>query len=116
MNNYRELEDKINYIMNYYLDWQDYIERFSFPRIDYYYLIKNISIIYESIKKAKNYLDKDIEKAQTFIPPKIDFNNKTYQNTVSIKYVLDNIENLLEKEKENQETDEDELKKQNKDI
>ena len=31
------LKDTLEYLRDYYLDWNDYIERFSFPRMDYYY-------------------------------------------------------------------------------
>lgn len=100
MNN-DEINNKIEYLMNYYLDLQDYIERFSFPRIDYYYLLKNISKFYEVLNKAKYYLDNnEKEKALTLLPQKIEFTNNIYQNTVIIKYALDYIDNILKKDKE----------------
>ena len=115
---YKEIKDRIEYLTNYYLDLQDYIERFSFPRIDYYYLIKNISKFYIALDKAKYYLEKeDVEKAIKFIPQKIDYKRKTYyENIVSTKYVLDYIDKILEEDKENQETDKNEFKQENKDI
>lgn len=100
--NYEKIKERIEYLRDYYLDLQDYIERFSFPRIDYYYLIKNISRFYVSLDKANYFLEKkEVKKAKTFIPPKVDLNSDTYQNTVSIKYALDYIDYILEENKEN---------------
>ena len=47
----------IAYLTNYYLDLQDYIERFSFPRLDYHYLIVNISSFNVLLNFAKKKLD-----------------------------------------------------------
>jgi len=116
MNN-EEINNRIDYLTNYYLDLQDYIERFSFPRIDYYYLIKNISKFYKILEKAKYYLEKnEKEKALNLIPKKIEFTNNTYANTVTIKYMLDYIDKFLEENEENQETNKDEFKKKNENI
>ena len=109
MNN-KEINNKIEYLMNYYLDLQDYIERFSFPRIDYYYLIKNISKFYEVLEKSKYYLDNnDKENALKLLPQKIEFTNNTYQNTVIIKHALDHIEKRLEEDKEYEKTKKEEF-------
>jgi hypothetical protein len=54
-------EDKIveiDNMMKYYLDLQDYIEEMSFPTAGYYLLIKNISKIYELLRRSRNYLDR----------------------------------------------------------
>ena len=56
-NIYKTILNDIDYQMNYYLDLQDYIEKFSFPRIDYYYLLLHISLLYKTIQKARHYLD-----------------------------------------------------------
>lgn len=111
MNN-EEISNKIEYLINYYLDFQDYIERFSFPRIDYYYLIKNINKFYEVLEKAKYYLDNnDKEKAFILLPQKIEFTNNIYQNTVTIKYALDYVEKNLEEDKEYEKTEKEEFNK-----
>ena len=49
---------EINNLMNYYLDLQDYIEQFAFPRWDYYFLINNISLFYQILNIARDYLEK----------------------------------------------------------
>lgn len=114
---YKNVKDKIEYLRNYYLDLQDYIERFSFPRIDYYYLIKNISQFYVVLDKAKVILDSgDIVQAKKIIPKKLEFKNSIYQNTVSIKYALDEVKKNLKENKENQEADESKFKQKNENI
>lgn len=54
---YKKISSDIDYQMKHYLDLQDYIESFSFPKIDYYYLLLNISSIYKILQKARYYLD-----------------------------------------------------------
>lgn len=114
---YKRIEKRINYLMDYYLDWQDYIERFSFPRIDYYYLINNISSFYTMLKLSKNYLEKwNGEKEEKYffyalmcIPNKVEFSKDTYESILKIKKELlynDKVfKFILEKDKENQKAD-----------
>ena len=54
---YDDINNEISYLTNYYLDLQDYIERFSFPRLDYHYLIVNISSFNVLLNLAKKKLD-----------------------------------------------------------
>ncbi len=54
---YRSIQKKIQDVLDYYNDLMDYIQSFSFPRIDYYCLIINISLIFHSIYQAFYYLD-----------------------------------------------------------
>ena len=56
-NLYENILHDIDYQMKYYLDLHDYIESFSFPRVDYYYLLLNISNIYKILQKSRYYLD-----------------------------------------------------------
>lgn len=114
MNNdlYDALKETIEYIRNYYLDWQDYIERFSFPRMDYYYLIVNISSFYWIIDLAFYRLEEwknDQSLINLFyvlicIPKKIVFTDRIYNNFKIIRDSLDYNFYVLEKYKENQET------------
>lgn len=54
---YKDISDKIDNLMTYYLELQDYIEEFSFPRLDYYFLITNISLFYKILSFSKEKLD-----------------------------------------------------------
>lgn len=56
-NFYQKVIADIDYQMKYYLDLQDYIEGFSFPRLDYYYLLLHISSIYKILQRARYYFD-----------------------------------------------------------
>lgn len=106
MNNelYEKIKETINYLRDYYLDWQDYIERFSFPRMDYYYLLINISSIYNMLDITYEKLEKwdGKDELELFfilncIPEKIVFTKNIYNNFLIIKKVL-------EKNKEYQKT------------
>ncbi|MBQ9019322.1 MAG: hypothetical protein IJ097_03295 [Bacilli bacterium] len=117
MNNiYNRIDKRINYLMDYYLDWQDYIERFSFPRIDYYYLINNISSFYTMLKLSKKYLKKWNNQNNNYffytlmcIPNKIEFNSSSYENILKIKKELMYNEKvfkfILEEDKDYKKTD-----------
>lgn len=102
---YNATLELIDYLRDYYLDIQDYIEEFNFPRIDYYFLINNISIFYSSLNISKIYLDKfkdtdEIEYliySMYFIPEKIIFNKSIYNNFLTIKR---NINYMLKEYKE----------------
>lgn len=106
------LKESIEYLRDYYLDWHDYIERFSFPRMDYYYLLINISSFYKMIDLSFNKLEeyeKDNNELNLLyvlisMPKKISFGNSIYDNFKIIKEALDYNELILEKYKENQET------------
>jgi hypothetical protein len=54
---YEEKVLEIDNMMRYYLDLQDYIDTMSFPTASYYLLIKNISKIYELLRRGRIYLD-----------------------------------------------------------
>ena len=80
---YHSIQKKIQSVLDYYENLLDYIQSFSFPRIDYYCLIINISIIFQSIYQAFYYLDewyhhknRDIRKA--LLIPNSDFDNFCY--------------------------------------
>ena len=106
------IKETIEYLRDYYLDWNDYIERFSFPRMDYYFLLINISSFYKMIEKSFYYLDKyntnddelHLVYVLIFIPKKITFSNCIYDNFKMIRNCLDYNEMVLEKYKEDQET------------
>lgn len=93
----------IDYLRDYYLDWQDYIERFSFPKMDYYFLIINISSFYNVLDIALNrlnFLDEDnIEISLYYIlkslPIKINFNSTIYNNILFIKNALNYNDKIL---------------------
>ena len=53
---YKNINNKINIIMEYYLKLQDKLECFLYPRIDYLLLLENISLFYKilNICKEKN--------------------------------------------------------------
>ncbi len=55
---YHSINNEIQDVLDYYDDLMDYIQSFSFPRIDYYCLIINISLIFHSIYQASYYLEK----------------------------------------------------------
>ena len=87
---YNTINDSITYIRNYYLDYQDYIESFEFPRIDYLFLIKNISLVYKSLNISKDKLDKwyknNDDKYLFYsiicIPERMMFSKDIYENIV----------------------------------
>lgn len=55
---YHEISSRIEKELNYYLDFQNRMEELdSFPRLDYYYLLNNISIFYQSLFLAKEKLE-----------------------------------------------------------
>ena len=106
------LKETIEYLRDYYLDWNDYIERFSLPRMDYYYLLINISSFYKMIDLSFNKLEeyeKDNNELNLLyvlisMPKKISFTNCIYDNFKIIKDALSYNELILEKYKENQKT------------
>lgn len=118
---YKIIDDRITYIMNYYLDYQDYIENFEFPRVDYLFLIKNISIFYKSLNLSKEkinqwYMDNDVENlfdSLICIPKKIIFSKDIYENTVVINRELKRINKIkkinLEKNEKYKETNKQEF-------
>lgn len=106
------IKEAIEYLRDYYLDWQDYIERFSFPRMDYYFLLINISSFYKMIDLAFNKLE-EYEKDNSELnllyvlismPKRISFGNSIYDNFKMIRNCLEYNEIVLEKYKEDQET------------
>ena len=106
------IKETIEYLRDYYLDWNDYIERFSFPRMDYYYFIINSSSFYKMIDRAFYYLEKYNEDNDFIylvyilihIPRKITFDNDIYNNFKTINDSLNYNYLVLEKYKEYQET------------
>lgn len=106
MNNelYSVLKETIEYVRDYYFDWQDYIERFSFPRMDYYFLIINISSFYRMIDLVSYRLEKwdredeiELFNILSFIPKKIRFTNSIYDNFKIIKECLEYNDAILKK-------------------
>lgn len=97
-------EETINYLKDYYLDWQDYIERFSLPRMDYYFLITNISSFYNVLDVSLNRLndidENNIEISLFYIlktlPIKINFNSTIYNNILFISKAIDYNKIILE--------------------
>ena len=55
---YEDLMNKQNYLMDYYQNLQNIIEEEVYMSPANYYLIRNISLVYFSINKSKEYLDK----------------------------------------------------------
>ena len=108
MNNdlYDVLKETIEYLRDYYLDWQDYIERFSFPRMDYYFLIINISSFYKMIDLSFYRLEKwdkedeiELFNILACIPKKIYFTNSIYNNFGIIRKCLNYNDLILKKYK-----------------
>lgn len=83
---YDSINNKINYLTNYYLDLQDYIERFSFPRLDYHYLIVNISSFNVLLNLAKKKLDDWYESSNHEIRKSIIVGCPTLDNFCSADY------------------------------
>lgn len=55
---YQMISSRIEKEINYYLDFQDRMEEYdSFPRIDYYYLLNNVSLLYQILYFAKEKLE-----------------------------------------------------------
>lgn len=54
---YKDINDNIDSVMNYYLQLQDYLEYFYIARSDYLLLLENISSFYRIISKGKYILD-----------------------------------------------------------
>ena len=59
---YDDIIFKIDYLMKYYLDLQDYIEMSYFPKPALYLLINNISKFYELLNLSRMYIEKWFEK------------------------------------------------------
>ena len=105
----KKIKETINYLRDYYLDWQDYIERFSFPRMDYYYLLINISSFYKMSDLSLYWLEKynedneelDLLKTLICMPKKVYFTDIIYNNFKIIRNSLDYNNLVLEKYKEN---------------
>jgi len=104
---YDSLEETLGYLRDYYLDWQDYIERFSFPRLDYYFFITNISSFYKILDLAFSRLEKwdkeneiDLFNILICIPRKIYFTDNIYNNFRMIRNCLNYNDLVLKKYKE----------------
>ena len=55
---YQDISSRIEKEINYYLDFQDRMEEIdSFPRLDYYYLLNNVSLLYQILYFAKEKLE-----------------------------------------------------------
>lgn len=54
---YKKYISKIDSLMKYYLELQDYIDELFLPRIDYYYLLINLSKIYQVLNISHNKLE-----------------------------------------------------------
>ena len=106
------LKETIEYLKDYYLDWNDYIERFSFPRMDYYYLLINISSFYKMIDLSfyrleeyeKNNSELNLFYVLVSMPKKIIFTDNIYNNFRIIKESLDYNDLVLKEYEENQKT------------
>ena len=102
------LKETIDYLRDYYLDWNDYIERFSFPRMDYYYILINISLFYKMIDKCYYYFEKYNDDSDelylvyilVFLPKKIVFGSNIYDNFQVIRKSLDYNRLVLKKYEE----------------
>ena len=80
---YQKIVDDIDYQMKYYLDWQDYIENFSFPRIDYYYLLLHISLFYKILRRARHYLDLWYQKKKLIFRKCYSIHNVSFSNFIA---------------------------------
>ncbi len=107
------LVEIINYLRDYYLDWQDYIERFSFPRMDYYYLIINISSFYNVLDICVDRLN-NFDEENTIIklfyilkslPMKVKFDSDIYNNILFINKAIDYNNKILEENEKYKKTD-----------
>ena len=79
-NIYKNINNKINMIMKYYLKLQDELECFLYPRIDYLLLLENISLFYKilDICREKNeywYSLKNKKIRKTLCINNIDLDN-----------------------------------------
>ena len=54
---YQEIKKEITECLEYYENLQEYIHQFSFPRVDYYNLINNISMFYQTLSLSRSYLE-----------------------------------------------------------
>lgn len=64
---YNDISLTIKSIREYYLEIQDYIENFTFPKLYYYFLLINISSFYNILNSAQYYLDKWYGKKDKYI-------------------------------------------------
>lgn len=55
---YEDTMNKINYLMSYYYDLQDYIENKIYMAPAEYLLIRNINLVYTSLNNARHHIDK----------------------------------------------------------
>lgn len=56
-NIYKSIHSRIDDVFKFYLHLQDYIEELTIPKIEYSFLIKNMSIIYSLLKLSISKLD-----------------------------------------------------------
>jgi len=56
-NIYEKIKKKIQDTQKYYEDLHNYIEQFSFPRVDYYLFINHASLFYRALFMAQNLLE-----------------------------------------------------------
>lgn len=54
---YKNIQLEIDNTFKYYLDLQDYIEELLVPKVDYSFLLKNMSLIYSILTLSKGKLD-----------------------------------------------------------
>lgn len=77
---YDGIDKRIEELRVYYENLQDYITQFSFPRVDYYYLINNISMFYESLFMAKHFLEEWYELKPEKVRKSLVLHNASLDN------------------------------------
>jgi len=109
---YEKINNEIEYLINYYLDLQDYLEENNLKRPDYFLLILNISKYYKVLNISRDYLEKWYQEdnnnlltnCRKYIPNKLILKRNICENITNIKKSISNLDKLLEEEKENQKT------------
>lgn len=77
---YEELKEKIANVQSYYENLQEYIEQFSFPRVDYYFLLTHISLFYQILFKARSFLEEWYQKKPSKIRKAMVLHNACFEN------------------------------------
>lgn len=88
---YEKIKKVLEEKERYYEELQNYIEEFSFPRVDYYYLINNISLFYKSIWTSRSFLEKWYEENPSIMMKAMTIQNVSLDNFVfsSTSYFID---------------------------
>ena len=88
---YEKIKTEINDVFQFYLNLQDKIDEMDYLLPQYYYLVANISSIYDLLKKGLYYLEKWYEKNNGVVRKSFLILNNSFNNFINgkKKYFID---------------------------